>query len=288
MWLICDGPVHQTRRQQIYFGARGVTTLDLTVYGARRELHSGHYGNWAPNPALRLAQLLASMKSADGRITVKGYLEGIEPLSAGEKRALEEAPAIDDDLKRELLLGSTENAPRRLSDLINEPSLNIRGMASGSVGVEARNVVPATATAALDLRLVKGVDWRAAQDKVIAHIRAQGFFVVETEPDAATLLSHEKVIKVTRGNGYNAVRTSMELDASRQVIRAVEAARGAAVKMPSLGGSVPLSIIEEEVTVPLIGIPIANHDNSQHAANENLRIQNLWDAIELFASLFTM
>jgi len=288
MWLICDGPVHQTRRQQIYFGARGVTTLDVTVYGARRELHSGHYGNWAPNPAMRLAQLLASMKSADGRILVKGYLDGIEPLGAAEKRALDEEPVIDEDLKRELWLGSTENAPRRLSELINLPSLNIRGMASGSVGDEARNVIPARATATVDLRLVKGVDWRAAQDKVIEHIRAQGYFVVEAEPDEATLLAHERVAKVARGNGYNAVRTPMDSEASRQVIRAVEAARGATVKMPTLGGSVPLSIIQDVVNVPLIGIPIANHDNSQHAANENLRIRNLWDAIELFASLYTM
>src|SRR5262249_28295435 len=130
MWFICDGPVHQSRRQLITFGARGITTVDITIYGPRRELHSGHYGNLAPNPAMMLAQLLASMKDDSGKVLVDHFYDGIEPLSVTEKRALGEAPDTDKDIMRELWLGSTENSPKKLAELINLPSLNIRGMAS--------------------------------------------------------------------------------------------------------------------------------------------------------------
>ena len=71
-WLLCDGPVHPTRRMQLYFGARGVAGLELTVYGPIRPLHSGHYGNWAPNPAVELAHLIAELRDEEGRILIPG------------------------------------------------------------------------------------------------------------------------------------------------------------------------------------------------------------------------
>lgn len=288
VWLICDGPVHQNRRQQIYFGARGVTTVDLTVYGARRELHSGHYGNWSPNPAMMLARLLATMKDDDGRILVEGFYEGIEPLSETERRALAEAPNYDAELRRELGIGGTEGGGRRLDELITVPALNVRGMASASVGSGARNVIPSTATASLDIRLVKGLDHKRAVDLVIAHIRKQGYHVISSDPDEATRLSHRKLIKIVNRDGYNAARTSMDLEISRRIIRAVEDARGPSVKMPTLGGSVPLYIFTDILRKPAIGVPIVNHDNNQHSSNENIRLQNLWDGIELMAALLTM
>jgi acetylornithine deacetylase/succinyl-diaminopimelate desuccinylase-like protein len=287
-WLICDGPVDQTRRQQLYFGARGVTGLELTVYGPRRELHSGHYGNWAPNPALWLAKLLASMKDAEGRVLIKGYYDGIEPLSETEKRAFAEAPDNDALLKRELGLGWSEGGGKKLIELINQPSLNIRGFVSSSVGATARNVVPSTATASLDIRLVKGLEHRRAVDLVIEHIRAQGYHIVETEPDEATRLKYSKLVKVVRQDGYNASKTSLDLPISQAVIAAVESAHGKVIRMPTLGGSVPLYIFTDHLKTPCIGVPIANHDNNQHSANENIRLQNLWDGIETMAALLTM
>lgn len=287
-WLICDGPVDQTRRQQLYFGARGVTGLEVTVYGPRRELHSGHYGNWAPNPALMLAKLLASMKDDDGRVLIKGYYDGIEPLSETEKRAFAEAPDNDALLKRELGLGWSEGGGKRLSEMLNLPSLNIRGFVSSSVGATARNVVPSTATASLDIRLVKGLDHRRAVDLVVEHIRAQGHHIVETDPDDATRLKYPKVAKVVRQGGYNASKTSLDLPISQAIIAAVESAHGKVIKMPTLGGSVPLYIFTDYLKTPCIGVPIANHDNNQHSANENIRLQNLWDGIETMAALLTM
>src|SRR5262245_33985086 len=146
VWLICDGPVSQTRRQSIIFGTRGFTAIDITIYGPRGELHSGHYGNWAPNPAMMLARLITSMKDDSGRVLVDGFYDGIEPLSDTENRAVADSPDVDPVLMNEFWLGSTE-APRKLAELISLPSLNIRGMASARIGAQASNVIPATATA---------------------------------------------------------------------------------------------------------------------------------------------
>ncbi len=289
VWLICDGPVHQTRRQLIAFGARGIAQVDLTFYGPRRELHSGHYGNWAPNPALTLINALNSLKNASGKVLIDHYYDGIEPLSATEKRAIAEAPDFDEELKKELWLGSTEGAPKKLIELLQQPSLNIRGMASARVGAQASNVIPSTATATIDMRLVKGMDHRKTVERFIEHFRKLGFFVVDSDPSPEIRMSHEKVVKiVSNEGGYNAVRTSMDLPISQEVIRAVESARGPAVKVPTMGGSVPLEAIEHAVHTHTITVPIANHDNNQHSFNENMRIQNLWDGIELMAALLTM
>ena len=65
-------------------------------------------------------------------------------------------------------------------------------------------------------------------------------------------------------------------------------ARGPIVKLPTMGGSVPLFMIENILHAPTITVPIANHDNNQHSFNENIRIQNLWDGIELMAALLAM
>jgi acetylornithine deacetylase/succinyl-diaminopimelate desuccinylase-like protein len=289
VWLICDGPVHQTRRPLIDFGARGVVTLDITTYGARRELHSGHYGNWAPNPAMQLARLLASMKDESGRVLIHRFYDGIVPLTPTEKRAIADAPAVEPQLMRELWLGSSDGAPKTLNELLALPSLNIRGMASSRTGSQASNVIPATATAALDIRLVKGMDHRQIVERVIDHVRKQGFFVTDTEPAADVRMAHPKVAMVrVRETGYNAVRTSMDLPISQEVIRTVESAAGETVKLPTIGGSVPLEMIERAVGAPTILVHMVNHDNNQHSFNENLRIQNLWDGIELMAALLTM
>jgi acetylornithine deacetylase/succinyl-diaminopimelate desuccinylase-like protein len=289
VWLICDGPVHQSRRQQIVFGARGVTTLDITVYGPKSELHSGHYGNWAPNPAMMLARLLASMKDDGGRVTIDHFYDGIQPLSESERRAVAEAPDVDTALMRELWLGRTEGGGRKLVELLNLPSLNIRGMSAARTGAQASNVIPAFATASLDIRLVKGIDHQVAAQRVIAHIRKQGYYVVDREPDADTRISHPTVAKViVEPGGYNAARTSMDLPISQLVLRTAESARGPVVKLPTMGGSVPLYMIEEILHAPTITVPIANHDNHQHSFDENIRLQNLWDGIDLLAALLAM
>jgi acetylornithine deacetylase/succinyl-diaminopimelate desuccinylase-like protein len=289
-WIICDGPVHQSGKKQVVFGARGDTNVDVTVYGAKRPLHSGHYGNWAPNPALLLARLIASMKDDTGRVTIAGWYDDAEPLGEAERRAISEAPQYDDELKRQLGLSRTEGAGKSLLELINLPSLNINGINSGDVGMLARNVIPTTATAVLDLRLVRGNDYRRQVVRLTEHIRKQGFYVVDHDPTDAERSEHPLIAKVVhRGGGYNAERTRMDLPISLAVVKAVQSTSvDPIVRLPTSGGSLPLSIITENLRTVTFSVPVANYDNNQHAENESIRLQNLWDGIETFAALMTM
>lgn len=289
-WIICDGPVHQSGRKQVVFGARGDTNVDVTVYAAKRPLHSGHYGNWSPNPAMMLARLLASMKDDDGRVTIDGWYSDVEPLGDAERRAIAEAPQYDEEIKKQLGLKRVEGGGKSLLELINAPSLNINGMGSGDIGDLARNVIPTTATAVLDLRLVKGNDHHRQTQRLIDHIKKQGYHVVDRDPTDAERSRHPLIARVNaRTGGYNAERTRMDLPISVAVIEAVQStAPDKVVLLPTSGGSLPLSIITSNLRTVTISVPIANYDNNQHAENENIRLQNLWDGIETMAALMVI
>ncbi len=290
VWIICDGPVHQSGKKQIVFGVRGDCHIDLTIYASRRPLHSGHYGNWAPNPALMLAKLLASMKDDDGKVIIKDFYADVIPFNDIEKKALAEVPSVDEQMKKELGISSNEMTGKTLVESINLPSLNINGMSSGNVGKQASNVIPTTATAVLDLRLVLGNDWKKQQQKVIEHIRQQGYYVVDHEPTDEERAAHAKIIRViARDDGYNAQRTSMSLPIAKNIIAAVQKTTDDKIVLfPSLGGSLPLFLFEKYLNAKTIIVPIANHDNNQHAENENLRLQNFWNGIETLSSIMLM
>ena len=288
VWLVCDGPVDQTRQQTLIFGARGDTQLQITVYGPSKALHSGHYGNWAPNPAMRLVQLLAGMKDTDGRVLIPHFYEGVEPLGGVEMNALTAAPVNDDLLRQEFALGSTDGGGKHLLALINEPTLNINGISSGQTGARATNSIPSSATVNLDMRLVVGIDWRTQQQRVIDYVVSQGYFVTRAEPTREELLAHPKVAYVQASQGENASRTPMNLPIAMVVIKAVESARGKVILLPTSGATVPMDVMERPARTRTIMVPIVNHDDNQHAANENLRLQNLWDGIETMAALLAM
>ena len=295
IWLFFDGPVHQSGRPQVTFGVRGSMGLEVTVYGASRELHSGHYGNWAPDTPQILARLLASMKDENGKVLVEGWYDSAAPIGAEERAALAAMPDYDATLKRELGLAWTEGQPASLPERLLLPALTVRGIFGGNVGALVSNVIPSTATAALGIRLVKGNDPAHMRVLVIRHIERQGFHVVSADPDMATRLKHPRIAKVTgTDDPYPAARTSMANPFARQVVaaagRAADRIFGAESLLiaPGMGGTLPLYLFTDIAGKPAVVVPVANHDNNQHGANENLRLANLWYAIDLYASLFGM
>ena len=283
--ITADGPVHQSGRQLVFFGNRGDIGLDITVYGPVRALHSGHYGNWAPNPAMELARLLASMKDADGRVLIDGFYDDVTPLSDLEKKALGEMPVNDADLERELGIAKPEGAGKKLVELLQEPSLNIRGLQSAYVGEHAQNVVPDKAEASIDARLVKCEDPRKKFEQIAAFIKKQGYFVIDHEPSMEERRTHALIAKVIDQSGYRASRTAMDLPVSKALVKVVQDATGGdTVIAPTLGGSVPMYIFED-LKLPWIGVPIVNYDNHQHSSDENLRLGHLWRGMEIYAAI---
>ncbi|NBC67310.1 MAG: M20/M25/M40 family metallo-hydrolase [Bacteroidetes bacterium] len=289
LWLFLDGPMHQSGRPQVVFGVRGVTGMEVTVYGPSRPLHSGHYGGWSPVPGQMLADLLASMKNETGEILIEDFNESTAPITEADREAFATLPDVDDDIRDDLGLSWTEHEGRSLIESYMYPTLTIRGLSSGNTGELARNVIPTTATASLGIRLAKGNQPEEMKDKVEAHIREQGYHIVREDPDRETRLQHQKIAKVTRGIGYPAMRTSVDNPMTQQIVDAIKKATSDdLILYPTMGGTLPLYHFEQIMQKPIVIVPIANHDNNQHAPDENIRIGNIWYGMDIYSSIFTM
>ncbi len=283
-WLILDGPVHHSRKQQVVFGARGVTTLQMTVYGPTRTLHSGHYGNWIPNPAMRLVHLVASMRDERGFVTVKGFGDHVLHMTESEERALKAMPNHDSDMLADLGVSAPEDGASSLGEAVMRPAINLHGIEAGHVQREATNAIMQTARSSMDIRLVPDQTIAQVVRAIESHVEEQGFHIVRNEPTLDQLRSHKKVVKLDWGEGYEPARTPLDSPFARSLISAV--GEGVIVN-PMLGGSVPIRKIVAQNDTPVAILPIANHDNNQHGANENIRVLNLIQGIDLYSRVLS-
>jgi acetylornithine deacetylase/succinyl-diaminopimelate desuccinylase-like protein len=285
LWLIGDGPVHQSRQPTLYFGARGSLGLEMTVYGPQRALHDGHYGNWVPNPAVMAAELIAQMRDSEGRILIPGFSADVRPVSPQALAALSQLPPVEDPLRNEFGIGRSEGTEGLTASTLR-PALNVRGIRSGQVGEEAANAIPVDATVSIDFRLVPDQTPTGVRAKVEAFLESKGWTLVSAAPDTAARLAHPRMVRLSWEGGYPALQTDMSSPTARAVIAAAgEAAGGHVALLPMMGGSVPIYLFADIFKVPVVGLPIVNHDDSQHAANENLRLKNLWDGIGAYAAM---
>lgn len=290
LWLIGDGPVHQSGLPMIDFGVRGDVNVDLTVYGPKRPLHSGHYGNWAPNPCLLMSKLLASMKDDEGTVMIKGYYDDVIPFTASEKKAFNAIPSVDIQMKKELGINKPEGGGKTLFETYEWPSLNINGIKCADVEDHASNIITTMSTATLDLRQVLGTDYLKQIELLKQHVIEQGFLLLDRDPTDEERQVNPKIakLKIVKG-GYNAQRTPLDLPISKQVIKAVKSATNNQLLLePTSGGSLPLYLFEKHLNAKVINLCLVNHDNNQHSENENVRLQNLWDSIDQLASIMIM
>jgi acetylornithine deacetylase/succinyl-diaminopimelate desuccinylase-like protein len=287
-WLFCDGPVHQSGAQQIVFGLRGVTGLEMTVYGPTRPLHSGHYGNWAPNPGMLLAHLVASMRSDDGEILVPNFYDDVRALTPTERRAVGGLPVVDSALRLSLGLARTEGNNALLAERIMRPALNLRGIRVGGVQELGSNTISTEAFASFDFRLVPDQTPDRVRTLVEAHVRAQGWHIVTDTPTVAERQAHPKLVRLEWESGYPAQRAFMDDAFAKALVASVgDGAERAPLLVPTLGGSGPSYLFTQVLGVPVVTLPIANYDNNQHAANEHLRLGNLWEGIEILSVVMT-
>lgn len=285
-----DGPRHPSGRPTVYFGVRGGAGLTVTVFGARTDLHSGNYGNWAPDPSMRLARLLASMKDDTGRVVVEGFYDDVAPLTATERRALDAAPNVEAALMKEFGVARPERAEDRLERKLNLPTLSILAMeAGGGLDAPPRSAIPSSAAARIEMRMVRNLDPAKQNELVIDHIRRQGYHVVMSrDPTEDERAAHAMIARVDPRRGTEAARVSMDDPMGRAVVAALTFDGVPPVQLPTLGGSMPFSTFSDALSMPTIGVSIVNYDNNQHGPNENLRLQNLWEGIEMLARIMTM
>ncbi|WP_439569354.1 M20/M25/M40 family metallo-hydrolase [Sphingopyxis sp.] len=270
LWVMVDGPRHTAGYRAMVLGVRGVVDVGITIYGANRPLHAGNYGNWAPNPALRLAALLGSLKDADGRILIPGFYDDAVPATAAELAEIAKAPSMD-TTRQSLGIARTQGGGKLHGELVLQPGIEITGLRAGATGASAANVIPTEAEARLDMRLVKGdrIDRQLA--RLVRFVEGQGYHVLDRAPTADERLAHPLIAKIVAGFGYEAQRTPLGqpmVTRVKQLLESVSPDR--LVVVPSTGGSLPLSIFERELGAPVVTIPVVNADNNQHGENENV------------------
>jgi acetylornithine deacetylase/succinyl-diaminopimelate desuccinylase-like protein len=288
--FLLEGPAHPSGRATLAFGVRGFLALDVTVYGPKVGVNSGNYGNWVPNPALRLARLLASMKDDEGRVLVSGFYDGIVPLAPEEQAMLDAVPDEPVSLMKLFGIASPERSDLSLQQALQLPTLNIRGLSSASVGSDATLLIPDRAVAFLDIRLAKETPAKQMADKLLAHIAAQGFHVVHSEPDDGTRSQYPLIAKVVlRGGASEGWRTSPLGPEARLATEAVTRMLGERpVLMRTLGQRINIAQFIEVMGVPAIVLSTVNYDNNQTAENENLRLGHFFTSIVTIAALLTM
>jgi len=287
LWLFLDGPIDQRGTQNVVFGVRGVTGVDITLYGPERGLHSGHYGNFAPNPIARMTQLLNSMRDAEGNVLIEGFADEVRPPSEQALAYMTDSPNKDEWLRDDIGIAQQEKPGERYELSVMRPALNFKGFQAGQVGAQARNVVLPMATASIGFRLVPKQSTAHIRKTVEAHIRQQGYRIVREDPTPNQRREHDRWAKVTwEASGYGAAGTPVDHESAQALIEIMDTVTGGHLLVnPSLGGSLPLAHIQDTLEVPIALLPIANHDDNQHAPDENLRLANLWQGIESYAAV---
>ena len=291
--MIVDSPRHPSGLPTVYYGARGGSGATIKVHGAIGDLHSGNYGNFVTDPAMALAKLIATLKDEHNNVTIKGFYDDVVPLTASERRAIDEIPNVDQKLLEEFGLARQEHPDSRIELQHNRPTLSVLGLEAGNVYTGTRSAIPGSASARIEMRLVKGLSPAKQVDLLIAHIREQGFHVVDKEPDMTTRRKYPLIAQVTRGGGgggggLGIAKTSMDNPVTSRAADAIRALNQRLVQLPTIGGGLPFGVFSDSLALPSIGLAVVNFDNNQHAANENIRVGHFWEAIEIFAALVTM
>lgn len=287
MMLIMDGPRHISNEPTLTFGARGIAEITLTVFGPRNDQHSGHYGNYAPNPAFRLSQLLSSMKDDEGRVVVPGFYDGIT-LTAEEKRILAAVPHDEETVKKSLGIGGTDKVGDTYQESLQYPSLNIRGLFSGGIGKEARTIVPSTAIAEIDVRLVPESDPERLFALIRQHIENQGYHILDQDPTDEERQKYPKLLKWEGTISYKAFRTPFDSEPGKMLNNAYIRAFGKEpIKNRISGGSLPIAPFVDALQIPAVTVVTVNSDNNQHGPNENIRLGNYKEGIKTALAILT-
>jgi acetylornithine deacetylase/succinyl-diaminopimelate desuccinylase-like protein len=283
--LIFDGPPHASNRPTVTFGARGIMTATLVAYGPRVAQHSGHYGNFVPNPAFDLARILASLKSPDGVVTVPGFYDGIM-LSDDDRAILSRVPDDEEEILADMGVVRSDSVAPTLQEAIQYPSINVRGMSAAWVGDQARTIIPPHATAELDLRLVKESDPERLVGLLRKHIESLGYTVLDHAPTDEDRQRYDRLVSLSYDVSYGAFRSDMDSPAGRMARAGLESLYGEEpILIRTMGGSIPIAPIIDALGIPAAIVPTVNIDNNQHSPNENLRLGNFFEGIVMLMAV---
>ena len=285
--LIFDGPKHPSNLPTLTFGARGISDITLITYGPIVPQHSGHFGNYAPNPVFRMSEILSSMKDSDGRVTIPGFYDGIE-LDEKTLKILAEVPDDEEKMMNDMQFKKPDNVGKNYQESIQYPSINVRGIESGWVREEVRTIVPSECIAEIDVRLVLESDPIRLHNLIKSHIQELGYYVIDRRPTKDERLKHNKIVTFVSSFDYDAFRTDIESEIGKWLVKSLKKTFGIEpVKKRTSGGSVPISPFVNTLGIPAVTVPTVNQDNNQHSPNENIKIENYITGIETYLGILT-
>ncbi|AMC10572.1 acetylornithine deacetylase [Lutibacter profundi] len=285
--IINDGPVHPSKKPTLVFGCRGITTLTLTTYGPITPQHSGHYGNYAPNPVFKMAHLLSSMKDTNGKVIINGYYDGIA-IDKATERILKSVPDDIVTLHNTLAIKSPETVGHFYQESLQYPSLNVRGISSGWVGKKSRTIVPNKATAEIDIRLVPETDGNNLKNLIKKHIKNKGYYITSNEPTLDERKKYANIITIKEGSVTKPFRTDLNNPYGVWIDNILKSTfKKDVVKIRIMGGTVPISPFINELKIPAFIVPLVNPDNNQHSPNENLEIGQIAYGIQTFYAILS-
>lgn len=285
--LIFDGPKHPSNLPTLTFGARGISDITLITYGPIVPQHSGHFGNYAPNPVFRMSEILSSMKDPNGRVTIPGFYDGIE-LDEKTLKILAEVPDDEKKMMNDMQFKKPDNVGKNYQESIQYPSINVRGIESGWVREEVRTIVPSECIAEIDVRLVLESDPIRLHNLIKSHIQELGYYVIDRRPTKDERLKHNKIVTFVSSFDYDAFRTDIESEIGKWLVKSLKKTFGIEpVKKRTSGGSVPISPFVNTLGIPAVTVPTVNQDNNQHSPNENIKIENYITGIETYLGILT-
>lgn len=268
--IIADGPVHASGRSQIVFGARGIITFELRVQEANRDLHSGNWGGIAPNPLWTLVHLLSTMRNERGVITIDGFYDPVVIPTRQESAALAKLPIDETAIQQELGLQRFD-APQvhPFAERTMWPSFTINGFHGGYGGEGSKTVLPHSAIAKCDIRLVANQTAEDIFAKVKAHVQR-----------------HAPEVEVIWQGGMNPSKTPMDSPFTQPIFQGVRVAQGQPpLLVPTLGGSLPNYVFSQFLGIPVFLVPYANADEANHAPNENMEVERFIMGIKTGAAM---
>ncbi|MFI8379129.1 M20/M25/M40 family metallo-hydrolase [Leeuwenhoekiella sp. NPDC079379] len=284
-FIVMDGPAHDSNKPTVTFGCRGIVTCSITTYGASLPQHSGHYGNYVPNPIFSLAKLLSTMKDDKGYVLIKDYYKGIN-LSPEITDILKSIPYDSVALNSQLGIFTSEKIGNNYQEALQYPSLNIRQIGTSWSGENLKTVVPEFAKADLDVRLVSETEAQIQLEKIRTHIVKQGYYVIDHDPTAEERATHPKIAKFIANEGINAFRTDLDSPFGKTISNSLSKAfKEEPIKIRMMGGTVPIVPVINALNIPTLIIPMVNMDNNQHSPNENIRIGNMRQGIQICLAL---
>ena len=287
MLIIFDGPMHISNQPTLTYGARGMSKITLKVFGPTFPQHSGHYGNWVPNPAVRLARLIASMKDDEGRVTIPNFYDGIT-ITDEVKKILESVPDDVKYMNGKIGIAEADKVAPTYQESLQYPSLNVRGMQSAWIGSEVRTIIPASATAEIDIRLVLESDPHRLLALVKKHIEDQGYYILDRKPTSQERAKYPRICQFNSAVSYLAFRTDFDSEVGKWLRSAMTKAYGKLpIQQRTFGGSIPISPFVNQLGIPAVTVPTVNRDNNQHSPNENIRIGNYIDGIKTMYAILT-